>query len=519
MITKTNFDEKLCEYAELFYFSKKQTDLFVLLQTNTVTYYQLALSHLHGTSQTAARLALKRLESAGYIQSKSLAKHNNEKYYFLTTYGRNSIQTMFSQIFLSNMKVSMSRRPPAGSQQILHRIKTNDFYYCYLSADESIPRAWILEHPLPQKHNCNDNPPRCDALFIGERYYYIEQDNCTQSETIIHKKIAQYIESGILSPLCETSSMLIFCLSFPHRCRTAGTAPYSTYRLLLKFCKLWDLLQKQHGIEIDYLQFISTLETSCLSSTVSTNEQVNFKLLLKKYPDVDSLGDLIRLKNAYLAHSQDFSITSEELEISYIKRLKSHFSAIYRTFPRIMSSAYDGIPLFAVPNHRLVYFQPFILSSELSLERKLRMYLLTQGLILDGWSYFSPLRIESRNGNVLCFFAGLHHPSFGYIAVEVPYHDLSSLPRVKHNFKTIGRSKNITMLCFTIPGLFDDLQTEFIQNGWAKNYSVLFADAYQAFSAESPCCNMYQIQDNSEPIPVHFDCDLFDGRLRITRKE
>ena len=38
MITKTNFEDMLCKSAELFSFSKKHTDLFVLLQTNTVTY-------------------------------------------------------------------------------------------------------------------------------------------------------------------------------------------------------------------------------------------------------------------------------------------------------------------------------------------------------------------------------------------------------------------------------------------------------------------------------------------------
>ena len=112
MITKTNFEDMLCKSAELFSFSKKHTDLFVLLQTNTVTYRQLALSRLHGTSLVSARLALKRLEEQGYIQAKSLDKHNNEKYYFLTTSGRNWIRSAFPQEFLEQMAVNWTRRPP-----------------------------------------------------------------------------------------------------------------------------------------------------------------------------------------------------------------------------------------------------------------------------------------------------------------------------------------------------------------------------------------------------------------------
>ena len=101
MITKTNFEDMLCKSAELFSFSKKHTDLFVLLQTNTVTYQQLTVSHLHGTSSASARLSLKRLEASGYIEARTLSKHNNEKYYFLTANGRNWIRSAFPQGFFN----------------------------------------------------------------------------------------------------------------------------------------------------------------------------------------------------------------------------------------------------------------------------------------------------------------------------------------------------------------------------------------------------------------------------------
>ena len=70
------------------FLSKSQIGLFILLQTSVITYRQLFLSHLHGHTEAAGRLSLKRLEKRGYIQSKILPQQSKTKYYYLAPKGR-----------------------------------------------------------------------------------------------------------------------------------------------------------------------------------------------------------------------------------------------------------------------------------------------------------------------------------------------------------------------------------------------------------------------------------------------
>lgn len=518
MITKRIFDKKLCESAELLIFSKKQTDLFLIFQTSAITYRQLTISGLHGTSQTAARRALKRLEESGHLQSKSL-RNSNEKYYFLTPAGRALIQSTFSKKFLEEMKISRLRLPSSGSQQILHRIRANDFYFSYLSYQESIPRLWSLEHPLPGKSTSSDTPARCDALFVGDkRMYYIEQDNNSQSEAIIKKKLLQYANSGLFDTECSAPSLLIFCLSFPNYVRASGTAPFSIYRLLLKFCKIWQSLEGQHGIPLDSEQFVSALEASSLSSTVSCTEMHYLKGLLKKHPEADSFSAFAQLKNSYLALSQRFTTQSIELDAFYQKRLKSHFTALQEHFAFLAVTARHGNPLFVVPNHRLKAILPFILTKELNLSQKLQMYLFHNGLILDDWIYCSPLKISLGENHHLYFFAGFHHPTFGYLAIEIPYHDLNALTRIKHNMKYITQ-QNLSLICFNAPGFFNELQELCQKNSWNKKCNFLIADIFQALNGPPSENTLYQSLDDATLCPIYFECDLFDSKLHIIKKE
>ena len=520
MITKTNFEDMLCKSAELFSFSKKHTDLFVLLQTNTVTYQQLTVSHLHGTSSASARLSLKRLEASGYIEARTLSKHNNEKYYFLTANGRNWIRSAFPQGFLTQMQIAWSRRPPSGSQQILHRIRTNDFYFAYIAAKESVPRIWVLEHPLASKARCESSPARCDALFSGiSRDYYIEQDNNSQSETVIRKKISQYADAGFFDLTQGPPPILIFCLSFPACTHAEGTAPFSTYRLLLKFCKLWKLLEQKHGIELDYEQFNNTLKASSLGVTVSNIDFLRLELIHKQHPDADTLIELIRLKNAYLADSGDSIELAHERDAFYRKRLKSHYYALYKAFSCLHASARRAVPLFVVPNHRLTAIMPFILKEELALGTKLRMYLLHQNLILDGWKYESPIAIPIGGSNNLYFFAGLSHPYLGYLILEIPYHDISALPRIEYNMKFLGGLQDVSFLFFTDRDLFSNLQDACWQNGCSRHHTVLASDIYHIFDQDEEISPMYQFDDDKDMHESYFEVDLFYGKLRTIRKE
>ena len=84
MKSNHTFEKSLCESARLFSLSKSQTDLFLLLQASMITYQQLSMCKIHGNTEAAGRLSLKRLEKCGYIQSKKIPDTSAAKYYFLT---------------------------------------------------------------------------------------------------------------------------------------------------------------------------------------------------------------------------------------------------------------------------------------------------------------------------------------------------------------------------------------------------------------------------------------------------
>lgn len=88
MFQYTPFEKSLCANARLFSITKKNLDLFLLLQTNTITYRQLHLTKLHGLTETSGRLSLKRLEAEGFIYSKQVTANSQIKYFYLSAKGR-----------------------------------------------------------------------------------------------------------------------------------------------------------------------------------------------------------------------------------------------------------------------------------------------------------------------------------------------------------------------------------------------------------------------------------------------
>ena len=138
MQTYTNFEKSLAQDARLFSLSKTDMDLFLLAQTGIITYQQLFLSRLHGMTEAAGR----------FIQARILSLQSQSKYFCLTPKGRKHLKTIFPSSLLEHYQINPARRPPAGNQQLVHRIRTNDFYYAYLSSPDSRPLPWIPEHPL-----------------------------------------------------------------------------------------------------------------------------------------------------------------------------------------------------------------------------------------------------------------------------------------------------------------------------------------------------------------------------------
>lgn len=515
----TNFEKSLCKNARLFSLSKMHADLFLLLQTNTITYQQLSISKLHGHTEAAGRLSLKRLEKDGLIQSKKLPYPNQAKYYYLTSKGKNFLKELFPCELLEHFKVNWERRPPSGIQQIQHRIRTNDFYYAYVGLNESQPLPWMLEHPLSsEKASFSDQVPRCDALLVSEYgEYYIEQDNSTQSENIILQKIEQYQKSGMFSGERE-NPVLIFCLAFPKKQPIGAKPSFSLYRILLRFTKLWALFEEEYKIELDYQQFIQVLETSALRKTVSNNDMQNLRNLHALHPEMDTLSDATALKKAYLDDTAYFSAQVKEMDLLFQKRLKSHFKRIHRGCSGLFAYALTGKPLFAVPNHRLPLFLPFVMANECRLSEQLLQYLFYNGLNTDNWTYHTPLRINVHKQPDFYFRQGFYHRTYGYIAIEHPSIDLNAKIRIHHYLKnSCNGDRPLVLIMQAFESDIDDLlRQESLANYPNDTLTLLQMDISTPLQ-QLPKLQM--LSSSGQRFQILFECDEFDEKLHFIRKE
>ena len=517
MQIKTYFEKSLCESAGLFSLQKKQADLFLLSQTGLITYRQLALCNLHGKTETAGRLSLKTLEKDGLIQSRKLPNQHQNKYYFLTPKGRSILKSLFPPILLEYLQISLEKRLPAGTQQIYHRIRANDFYFVYIGSPKSHPVPWILEYPLkPLASPGKEAEPRCDGILITPHTkYYIEQDNNTQSENVILQKLQHYRQAGILREN-ETGNILIFCLAFPHKRSLTAKPSFSLYRVLLHFTKIWSIFEEDCKVPLDYRQFLQVLECSALKRTISANEIQVFQSLHSRHPEMDSLADVYTLKKMYLDDTSYSDMQDLDMDELFQKRVHSHFRRVYSEHPSLVSHALNGNPIFTVPNHRLPLYQPYIMPYEYDFPEQLLKCLLFNGLNTDGWEYQHPLRIIRQDQTELRFFQGFCHKKYGYIACEHLTIDLSSRIRIQKYFQSGTDAKTpVFLLLFSSVQNLADIESHCKTPG--KNTTVLMIDCSRPLHLNPPPAIF--LADGSK-LPVIFECDEFDGQLRIvTRKE
>lgn len=520
MQTKTNFEKSLCESAGLFSLSKKHADLFLLSQTGMITYQQLALCRLHGKTEASGRLSLKKLEKEGVIQARKLPNQNQNKYYSLTSKGRILLRKLFPASLLEYLQINLEKRLPGGSQQIYHRIRTNDFYFTYIGSLYASPVPWILEHPLlPDNLPGREAQPRCDGFLItAHTKYYIEQDNSTQSENVILQKLLHYQKGNIL---CNTApdNVLVFCLSFPKEQPPASKPSFSLYRVLLHFTKIWALFEEDCRVTMDYQQFLQVLESSPLKKTISVNEMQTFQNLHRLHPEMDNLTSAIALKKGYLDDNSYSETQERKMDIRFRKRLLTHFQHIYSFHPTLVPHALKGNPIFAVPNHRLSLYQPYIMPFEYDFPKQLLKCLLYNGLNTDGWEYHSPLPLTYRGQPEYWFFQGFVHKKYGYIACEHLTIDLSSRVRIQHYLKSgLPLRLPVFLLLFASDQEADDVQALSVSCEIQRNDTTLLQIDSRHSLYHDPLPHIFLAGSNTHSIL--FECDEFDEQLRfITRKE
>ena len=517
MLSNTHFEISLRESAGLFSLSKTDTDLFLLLQTGIITYEQLHITKLHGETEAAGRLSLKRLEKKGLIQSRTINTYNQMKYYFLTSKGKNYAKQFFPLSVFNCYAITAERRIPSGYQQLIHRIRTNDFYFSYIGYAESYPLALETEYPLIPTANTNTSVPRCDArLTSSTAEYYIEQDNSTQSEAILQQKIQQYLNAGFFHP-CSSSKTLVFCLAFPRKQQVNKKPSYSIYKILLRFSKLWQTLEKEQGLSLDLAQFLQILDSSALACSVSANDRLIFKQICSLHPDTDNLNDLLCLKNAYLADTSHLEEQAKELDNQFQKRLKSHFSRFYNGNVALLAHAYSGMSIFAIPNHRLPLYQPYIMHREYHLDDYLLNSLMYHGLVTENWVFNSPIAPIENETPSLSAPMGFYHPIYGYILFELYPADLASTQRLHHFINNCRyQKKTIVIILLEHKEGHGDLLA-LSKTAQSKNIYLLFSPDIANFARNRP---LYFYHLSNPCAAVMFDCDEFDERFQIiSRKE
>ena len=80
----SNFKQTLLKEAQLLSLSQSDCDLFLIGQANAITYEQLAMTKIHGTTITSGRLSLKKLERNGYLTAKTMPGNSRTKYFIIT---------------------------------------------------------------------------------------------------------------------------------------------------------------------------------------------------------------------------------------------------------------------------------------------------------------------------------------------------------------------------------------------------------------------------------------------------
>lgn len=519
----SNYEMSLRKQARLFSLCKSHADLFLLLQVNTITYQQLAMTGIHGKTEASGRLSLKRLERDGLIQAKEINSLNQTKYYLITPKGKALLKDLFPEELLIGLQVDFNRRLPNGNQQILHKIRTNDFYLSFISSPYSHPLPWLLEQPLPQVQDTDGDPlPRCDGLLKSEACnYYIEQDNSTQSETIIAKKISQYLQSTVFANNCSISNALVFCMAFPKKQPLAIKPSFSLYKILLKFTKTWKFLEEEYGLPLDYLQFSQVLDSSTLKAAFSANEIQAFQTLRTLHPDMDTLEEANGIKKAYLDDTGYMELQLKEMDVLFKKRLKSHFTRLHVTSGDLHRLMLAGIRIYAIPNHRLDVYQPFIMGKEYRINEHLLKCLFYSGLNTDSWHYHSPFRLSSKEELAFWFRQGFHHPGRGSIIVECIEIDLGAKLRINHYLKNHVIHRSLLFLLIASresAGVYYNETKEL--RSTPKNKNIMFCyieDKHSLFQDPPPY--IYKLDSAHGHAPVLLEYDELDEQIHLLTRE
>lgn len=475
------FKETLIRESGLLSLSQRDCDLYLIGQSRTVTYRQLALTGLHGKTITGGRLSIKKLERDNYVASRTLPGNAREKYYMLTAKGRRRLEKLLGQCFLQKMQFQLDKKASLSPQQLPHRMHTNDIYFAYLSNGmlENLP---LWQNEVPYTSNpAAPTPPRCDGcLQTGVCTYYIEQDEGTQGDSALKAKLSRYIKSEVFLGEGIKEHSLIFTLHCTPKERPVRRPPYSVYRILLKAVRVWSALEAQLGCQLNFSGFCEQFDCCSLSCLchLSANDRGILRNLCRQHPLL-SLSELKQLKQNFLYDSSLEEDRETEQDFLFQKRLKARFYSLAddKEQATLQYRLRQGLRLYVLPNHRLSSLLPFTLQEEYHFPNILRKILFSAGLEeFSGWKYMAYGNVPDASGKCYAFRNIFLSPEGIRIIAEDIIHDLGGRERVRHYLKSHERTDTILFLLLVSSrkDAADFLETSKQEREWKENGHISF---------------------------------------------
>lgn len=455
----TSFEILLTRKAGLLSLSKGDCDLFLIAQTNTITYAQLRSSGIHGQTGTGGRLSLKKLEEEGYLVAKSAPSLNGQKYYILTAKGKKRLEKVFTPQFLSKQGIDLERRPPTSQFQLPHRINTSDLYYSYISCPSlKVFPSWTLEHgyaPPVNPYSDKMHPPRCDAKLETERYtYYLEQDNGTQGDAALENKIKQYLDSDLFLGDALKKNQLVFTSMAEVKEKLTGKPPYTIYRLLLKAIRIWVTIEQTTGSTFNFTEICKQITegTHPAHTLLSHTESRVLQNLSLQYPS-SSLANIIELKKQYLYDTTLIDNRKKEQDTIFQKRLELRFYRLAeeRKNATLRYRLQQGMRLYVLPNHRIKEYLPYLFTDDYKFSDKLLKFLYGKGLYnIESWKYHPLYQLRDSKKAPYWFVNVLTSEKQGYIIFEDICHDLGGRERVRYFLSTHLGTSPVILFLFVI---------------------------------------------------------------------
>ena len=375
---KTKLKSIQSEISNRWNFSKEEQDLYLIAQTGMLTYEQLQMTGIHGSSKESYRIAMKKLEKKKLIEI--ITYKERKKLLFLSPQGKNFLRQRLSKDALTQVECQLEKpRISKSSPQFLHRLNTNTFYCSYLSAPLSQPCKWLLEYPYGiHRRRYGEGVNRSDGFLETPdgNQYYIEQDNCTQRGAVLYDKIVKYIEEGVFSKEPDLEKrILVFCidvqLSEKEKEKLQEGQAMHMYRLALKMLKLWKLLEHLNSREYtlgELMKFISSRkEPELVYSFLSARDCTAVVNYFSEFPDCfeDRIQEFEIWKGKMRCDGKEQKEKRLALDASFEKRKNLYYSlADSGEESLFMNRLLKGMSLYLLPLHDIRIQQRFLMPVE-----------------------------------------------------------------------------------------------------------------------------------------------------------